>query len=110
MTTVPAVLIQSKTAEAVETTQYTSSNCTTLIDKFTATNVSGATATLTVSLVPNGQVAGATNKQKTVSVLAGQSYQFPEIVGHTLANGDFISTLANAVSTFNIRSSGRQVT
>jgi len=110
MTTTPTVLIQSKTAENAETTQYISNNCTTLIDKFTALNISGATQTLTVSLVPNGQTAGASNKQITVSVLAGKSYQFPELVGHTLNPSDFISTLPSAASAFNIRASGRQVT
>jgi len=110
MTTTPKVLIQSKTAETVETTQYISSNCTTLIDKFTALNILGTAQTLTVSLVPNGQTVGASNKQVTVSVLPGKSYQFPELVGHSMDPGDFISTLPSAASAFNIRSSGRQVT
>lgn len=110
MATTPAVLIQSKTAETAETTQYTSTNCKTLIDKFTALNISGSTQTITISLVPFGQVVGASNKQITASVPSGKSYQFPEIVGHSLESGDFISTLPSAASAFNIRSSGRQVT
>ena len=38
MTVTVKVLIPAKTAEATQTTQYTASNVTTIIDKFTATN------------------------------------------------------------------------
>lgn len=110
MTTVNKVLIQSKQAENAETTQYISANCTTIVDKFTAMNTSGSTQTLTVSLVANGGAASTEEKVITVSILAGKTYTFPEIVGHSLDNNDFISTLASAATSINIRASGRQIT
>lgn len=110
MTTAVKVLIESKTAENAETTQYISSGMSTLIDKFTAMNISGVTQSITVSLVPSGQVAAAAYKVVTVAILPGKSYTFPEIVGHSLDPGDFISTLPTAASAINIRSSGRQIT
>ena len=45
------VLIAAKTAENAQTTQYTATNVTTIIDKFTATNYSGTAATISVNLV-----------------------------------------------------------
>lgn len=106
------VLIQSKIAENAQTSQYTTpAGTNTIIDKFTATNYSAATATLTVHLVPNGGTAGDGNLcPKTKSLAAGETWVFPEIVGHVLGPGDFISTLASAVTSIAIRSSGREVT
>jgi hypothetical protein len=47
---------------------------------------------------------------KTKSLAAGETYTFPEIVGHYLENGGYISTLAGTGSAINIRASGREVT
>jgi len=110
MTTITKVLIESKEAENAETTQYISANCTTIIDKCTGMNKSGATATITFSLVPNGGSAGTANKIVTVSILAGKPYSFPEIVGHSLDPGDFVSSIAGTANAINIRMSGRQIT
>jgi hypothetical protein len=46
---------------------------------------------------------------KTKSLLAGETYRFPEIVGQALEPGGFISTLASAASSINIRSNGREI-
>jgi hypothetical protein len=46
MTVTVKVLIPAKTAENSQTTQYTATNVTTIIDKFTATNFSATAATL----------------------------------------------------------------
>jgi hypothetical protein len=46
MTVTVKVLIPAKTAENSQTTQYTATNVTTIIDKFTATNYSATAATL----------------------------------------------------------------
>lgn len=106
------VLIPAKIAENTQTTQYTSAeNTNTIIDKFTATNYSATTATLTVHLVPSGGTAGDGNYvSKTKSITPGETWVFPEIVGHVLGPGEFISTLASAVTSIAIRSSGRKVT
>jgi hypothetical protein len=105
------VLIPAKTAEAAQTTQYTSTGVTTIIDKFTATNYSAAAATLSVNLVTAAGSAGNDNLiVKTKTLQAGETYTFPEIVGQILAPSGFISTIAGTASAINIRASGRQVT
>jgi hypothetical protein len=105
------VLIPAKTAENAQTTQYTSTGVTTIIDKFTATNYSAAAATISVNLVTVGGSAGNDNLiVKTKTLQAGETYTFPEIVGQILAPSGFISTIAGTASAVNIRASGRQVT
>jgi hypothetical protein len=111
MTVSVAVLIPSKTAESTQTTQYTSTNVTTIIDKFTAVNYSLTAATISVNLVVFGGAAGNSNlvtKQRTLQ--PSEAYTFPEIVGHALSSGSFISTIASAASSITIRASGRLVT
>ena len=111
MTVNVKVLIPAKTAEAAQTTQYTATGVTTIIDKFTATNYSASAATISVNLVTTGGAAGNVNLiTKTKTLQAGEVYTFPEIVGQVLSAGDFISTLAGTASTINIRASGREVT
>lgn len=105
------VLIPAKTAEAVQTTQYTSNGVTTIIDKFTATNYSAAAATISINLVTVAGTAGNDNLiVKTKTLLPNETYTFPEIVGQALAPGGFISTIAGTASAINIRSNGREVT
>ena len=110
MTVTVKVLIPAKTAEASQTTQYTASNVTTIIDKFTATNYSANPATLSVNLVTSGDTSGNQNLiTKTRTLAAAEVYTFPEIVGQVLVSGGFISTIAGAASAINIRASGREV-
>lgn len=105
------VLIQPKDAEISQTTQYTASVVRTIIDKFTATNYSAAAATISVNLVTVATLAGNSNLVvKTKSLAAGETYTFPEIVGHVLAPGDFISTIASVAAAVSIRASGREIT
>ena len=105
------VLIPAKTAESVQTTQYTATGVTTIIDKFTATNYSANAATISVNLVTSADTAGNQNLiVKTKTLQATESYTFPELVGHVLAPGGFISTIAGTASAINIRASGREVT
>ena len=104
------VLIPAKIAENTQTTQYTATNVSAIIDKFTATNYSASAATLSVNLVTQFDSSGNQNliiKQKTL--LPSETYTFPELVGHVLQAGGFISTLASAASAINIRSSGREI-
>jgi hypothetical protein len=104
------VLIPAKIAENTQTTQYTANGVTTIIDKFTATNYSASVATISVNLVTALDAAGNQNLiVKTKSLQPSETYTFPEIVGAALAPGGFISTLASAASSINIRSSGREV-
>jgi len=111
MTVTVKVLVPAKFAEASQTTQYTSTGVTTIIDKFTATNITASAATISVNLVTVADTAGNTNLiTKTKSLQAAEVYTFPELVGQVLGAGDFISTIAGTGSAVNIRVSGRQVT
>ena len=104
------VLNPAKIAENSQTTQYTATNVSAIIDKFTATNYSASAATLSVNLVTQFDSSGNQNliiKNKTL--LPSETYTFPELVGHVLQPGGFISTLASAASAINIRSSGREI-
>ncbi len=104
------VLIAPKSAESTQTTQYTANGVSAIIDKFTATNYDTVARTLSVNLV---QLAGAPASDnllvKTKTLQAGETYTFPEIVGHALDIGGFISTIASAGSAVMIRASGREV-
>lgn len=103
---VPAVI-----AAASQTTQYTATNVTTIIDKFTATNYSAAAATISVNLVTNGDTSGNQNLiTKTKTLQPAEVYTFPELVGQALNPGGFISTIAGTAASINIRVSGREVT
>ena len=104
------VLIPAKIAESTQVTQYTANGVTTLIDKFTATNYSAAAATISVNLVSVEGIPGNNNLViKTKTLQPAETYTFPELVGAALAPGGFISTLASAASSINIRSSGREI-
>lgn len=105
-----ANIIPAKTAENSQTTQYTSSGVQTIIDKFTATNYSAVATTLSVNLVSPAGSAGNDNlivRAKTLQ--PSETYTFPELVGHVLPSSGFISTVAGAASSINIRASGRLV-
>jgi hypothetical protein len=110
MTVNVKVLIPAKNAENAQTTQYTATGVSAIIDKFTATNYSGGAVTLSINLVTLADTAGNQNLiVKTKSLAAGETYTFPEVVGHILAPGGFISTLAGAATSVNIRASGREI-
>lgn len=110
MTIVVSNIIPAKTAENTQTTQYTSTGVTTIIDKFTATNYSASPATISVNLVTSAGSAGNANLiTKTKTLLASEVYTFPELVGQVLNADDFISTIAGTASAINIRASGRVI-
>ena len=111
MTVTVKPLISAKTAEDAQTTQYTATGVTAIIDKFTATNYSAAAATISVNLVTATGTPGNDNLLvKTKTLQASETYTFPELVGHVLAPSGFISTIAGTASAINIRASGREVT
>lgn len=111
MAVVATVLIPAKIAENVQTAQYTATNVTAVIDKFTATNYSAAAATMSVNLVSASDSAGNQNLiVKTKTLQPGETYLFPELVGQVLKTGGSISTLAGTASAINIRCSGREIT
>ena len=111
MTATVKVLVPATTVENTQTTQYTANGVTAIIDKFTATNYSGAAATISVNFVTVSGSSGNSNLiTKTKTLQASEVYTFPELVGQVLGVGDFISTIAGTASAINIRVSGREVT
>lgn len=104
-------IIPRKQAENVQTSQYTALACKTVIDKFTVTNTSAANATLSVNLVASGGAAGDANLvMKTRTVAPSETYTCPELVGQTLEDGGFISTVAGTAAALTISASGREIT
>jgi hypothetical protein len=111
MTVSVKVLVPAKTVENSQTTQYTATGVTAIIDKFTATNYSATAATISVNLVTAAGSSGNSNLiTKTKTLQASEVYTFPELVGQVLGIGDFISTIAGTASAINMRVSGREVT
>lgn len=111
MSTIVQQLIQPKEAENTQTTQYTvTANTRTIIDKFTATNTSSSTVTLSVNLVIDGGSTGNSNLiVKSKNILPSETYTFPELTGHVLLGGGFISTIAGTASSITIAASGREI-
>ena len=111
MTVTVKVLVPAQTAANTQSTVYTATGVTAIIDKFTATNYSANAATISVNLVTVSGSAGNDNLiVKTKTLQASETYTFPELVGHVLAPGGFISTIAGTATAINIRVSGREVT
>lgn len=111
MSVLVKTIVQSKQAEAVQTTQYTATNCKAIIDKFTATNTGVANVTLSVNLVASGGAAGVDNLIVDSRAIApDETYTFPELVGQVLESGGSISTIASAATSLTIRASGREIT
>ena len=110
MTVTAKTLVESQAMPASATTYYTAPTGTrTYIDKLTATNTTGSPITVTVNLVPAaGSAATANVITSAQAIAAGQVYSFPEIVGHVLNAGDFISVTPSAVGV-NLRASGREM-
>lgn len=113
MTTVTAkCLVETKYAENAQTTQYTAPTGTrVIIDKFTATNASGANQTIAVNVVPSGGTAGASNLVIPAVTIVNNDPPnlMPGLVGRVLNPGDFISTLPSAASAIVIRIEGREI-
>ena len=104
-------IIPPKQAENAQTAQYTATNCKCIIDKFTVTNTNTSNVTISVNLVASGGSAGNANLiVKTRSVVPGETYLCPELVGQVLEAGGFISTLASAATSLTITASGREIT
>lgn len=111
MTVTVKNIIPRKQAENAQTSQYTATNCKTIIDKFTVTNTTAGAVTFAVNLVASAGAAGVGNLIiDDKSIAAGECYTCPELVGQTLESGGFISTLAGAAASLTISASGREIT
>lgn len=111
MTTTARPIIPAQYAPSTQATVYTAGTGTRVIcDKFTAYNSDTASQTLAVNIIPSGGSAGASNLIVLKTLTAGETYTFPEVVGHVLEAGGFISVVASAASKIVIRGSGREIT
>ena len=104
MTVTSKELIPSKFVESSQTVQYSATEVTTVIDKFTAVNSGVSTANVSINIVPTGESVGSSNiVTLTRTLIVGEIYTFPEIVGHILESGSAISAIASLASTISIR-------
>ena len=111
MTVLVKDIIPPKQVENSQTTQYTATNCKTIIDKMTVTNTSAGNVTFSCNLVESGGTAGDSNLViKARGIAPSETYLCPEIVGHTLEPSGFISTIAGSATSLTIKASGREVT
>jgi hypothetical protein len=111
MTVTVKTFVPPKHMEATQTTQYTTVAAKALIDKATVTNTDTVNRTFSVNLVQSGGSAGATNliiDDRTV--VPGETYLCPELIGHELEPGAFISTIASSAAALTLRVSGREIT
>ena len=110
MPIIAANIIPAKNLENAQTTQYVATGVTTIIDKFTATNFSSGMVNVSVNLTAVGESAANSNLIVKARILqSGETYTFPEIVGHTLPSGGTVSTIASAAAAVNLRASGREI-
>jgi hypothetical protein len=81
----------------------------TILDKVTAYNSDTGALLVSLNIVPNGGSLGAANKIVSKTIAAGDTYTFPEVVGHVLESGGVLSGVAASASKVVIRVSGREV-
>ena len=111
MTVTVSVLVPPKQMEASQTTQYTATNVRAIVDKATVTNTDTVSRTFSVNIVTSGGSAGVSNLViDTRTVQPDETYLCPELVGHVLAPGGFISTIASNATSLTLRMSGREIT
>ena len=111
MTVTVKVLVPPLQLQNSQTTQYTANNCKAIIDKATITNTDTVNRTVSVNLVTVSGSAGNSNlviDDKTI--VPGETYLCPELVGQSLEPGGFISTIASAATALTFRVSGREIT
>jgi len=111
MATANVVMIETKQAEASQTTQYSCPpNTVAVVDKFTVTNTAATSLTISVNLVPLGDAAGVANLVVDArTIRPGDTYSCTELVGQTLGPGMFISTVASAATSLVLSASGREI-
>ncbi len=104
------VLVAPLQMQNTQTTQYTATAVRAIIDKATVTNTDTVNRTFSVNLVTASGSAGNSNlviDDKTV--VPGETYLCPELVGQVLDPGGFISTIASANTALTLRVSGREI-
>jgi hypothetical protein len=111
MTVTVKVLVPPLQMQNSQTTQYTATAAKAIIDKATVTNTDTVNRTFSVNLVTSGGSAGNSNLViDDRTVVPGETYLCPELVGQALEPGGFISTIASAATALTLRVSGREIT
>lgn len=111
MTVTARPLVNAGYVAAAETSVYTAPTGTrTILDKFTVWNTDTTPIAYTVKLVPNGGTASASHVIVTKTISPSEAYTMPEVVGHVLESGGFISEVAGTADKLVRRISGREVT
>src|SRR5688572_27981911 len=97
MSVTAKALRSARFAVATTRTEYTVPSSTkTIIDKFTATNTNSSARTLSVYLVPSGDIAGNNNLViKDLSVAAGATQDISALQNQILAAGDTVQCVAS---------------
>jgi hypothetical protein len=111
MTVTVKVLVPPLQMQNSQTTQYTATAAKAIIDKATVTNTDTVNRTFSVNLVTSGGSAGNSNLViDDRTVVPGETYLCPELVGQALESGGFISAIASAATALTLRVSGREIT
>ena len=111
MTVTVRNIIPRQQADSTQTTLYVATNVKCVIDKFTVTNTGAANASISVNLVASGGTPGDNNLvTKARTIVPGETWSAPELVGQVLESGGYISTIASAAATLTISASGREIT
>ncbi len=111
-----ANLIEGKYAPISSAIEYTvtGSNTTTVVvilDCFTATNVSASPAQFSCHLVPSGGSVGDVYLViDEATIMPGETYLCPEMIGQTMPESSFLSVKASAADAITFRASGRIIT
>ena len=110
MSITPNALIQPKFASVTATADYTSPSRV-IIDKFTATNVSGGAVSLTVNVVPPSGSPASDNRIISSRLIApNETYVSNELAGHVLEADNAIWNQTTASNSLVLFASGRTVT
>lgn len=102
--------VATESAAATDTTIYTASNVTSAhILAATAFNRDSSNQTITVNIVQSGESAANSNKYISVNVPAGRSMSLSNMINLTLKDGDFISVIASAADSINLKLSIKEI-
>lgn len=109
MTAPTHALYETSPVAATEVTVYTSA-ARTLVDRITSFGLAAVPGDVTIKYVSAGAAAAAGHTLAKKTFGQNESFAWPELTGHTLEAGDFISVLGSVASGTNLRISGRLVT
>jgi len=111
MSVQPKALIPATQLTNAAATYYTATRCTARVDNMTVTNTDSSAHQLTVYLIASGGTAIDSNTIiDTKSILAGETYTCPEMIGKIIPAGSFIQALADAGTVLTISAGGIEIT